>query len=120
MSSIEWGVGGGAWGGEASILLNEQRALAPTQTDTNSTSELREEGCVCMSVEERQGEAIGYPSKTGRLRFHRCRFCAPGLGVGVTDGGGGSLSGRSELSDEGTRFSPGLSWLPQPGWATGR
>lgn len=67
-------------------MLNEQRALAPTQTDTNSTSELREEGCVCMSVEERQREAIGYPSKTGRLRFHRCRFCSEGWGLRMEAG----------------------------------
>lgn len=51
MSSIE-GMGGR---GGASILLNEHQALAPAQTDTNSTCEPREEGCVCMCRREAKG-----------------------------------------------------------------
>lgn len=42
--------GGRRRGRKESILLSRQQALAlaPTQTDTNSASELREEGCVCV------------------------------------------------------------------------
>lgn len=54
--SIELQKGGGRRDRKASILLSRQQALAPAQTDTNSTSELREEGWVCVRThgEKRQ------------------------------------------------------------------
>lgn len=52
------------WGGvKASILLNEHQALAPAQTDTNSTCEPTEEGCVCVCVCRREAKGLDRLSK---------------------------------------------------------
>lgn len=67
-----WWDGGG--GVKASILLNEHQALSPAPTDTNSICVPERKG-VCACVDDRQGDSNGCPSKTGRLHFHRCRFC---------------------------------------------
>lgn len=90
--------------GKASILLNEQQALAPTQTDTNSTSELREEGCVCMCVSKRSnGKRSVIQVKQEGSASTGASFVREAPGAD-TEGGGGSLSGRCERSDEGTAF----------------
>lgn len=90
--------------GKASILLNEQQALAPTQTDNNSTSELREEGCVCACVYKRgKGKRSVIQVKQEGSTSTGAAFVRKAPGADA-EGGGGLLSGRSKLSDEGTAF----------------
>lgn len=91
-------------GGKASILLNEYQALAPTQTDTNSACEPREEGCVraCVKTTGKGKRSVIQvkqegSTSTGAAFVREAREAD-------REWGGGLLSGRSELSDEGTAF----------------
>lgn len=118
MSSIELKEGG--W---KSISIAEWAASAGPNPDRCYLHIWAQRGrvcvcaqCVCVCVEERQREAIGCPSKTGRLHFHRCRFCARGSG-GWYGGRWGIVISRLWAEWWGRCFSPDLSRLPRPGRA---
>ncbi len=116
MCSIDLQKGGGRRDRKASISLTRLQALAPTQTDTNSASEFREEERVCG--EKRQRKRSGHPRQTGKLHFHRCRFCVWG---GRDDKEEGGVIIRALLARQWWGcsffffFPPAVSWLQKPG-----